>query len=461
MLNKKFDDILKHKLDSIQLNTKSDWDVFSKKLDNTMLNDAEFDQHLAQKLGSIQSPTLPDWDAFSQKLTTESFDDSITDKLKEIDTSQVSEHWLLLKDRLENILYFKEQLFSIKLFESFLIVALLVTFINISPVIFKGTPVSQVAINTQPIDNTLEPIPQAEKVELVSTQTKNNASTVAVKDKSKSQGSAIVKQTSTTTLINNNSNIMAASTSQPTLSNQQESTAFKQTPSIPKTAKASVPPTQSIEKLALHGLVNPKLATNDMASAISEQAKDKQINVHVIGGLSNHFVHIDNPDLSNTNKHAFFTQTISSQVGFLVSKEHSKWSVESGVLFSKRSYTSIQGLEVSDNLISIPVNMKYYTNQYNKWSVFALAGITGTYMGKSLENPIIEKSTDLINYTYLSMTGGVGVQYRPTGLASFYAQAQYTSDLNKEGLGTSKYQYDALGLTIGMKLNPFTFRHRN
>ena len=476
MKDNHFDDILKHKLDAMQTDSAADWNVFAQKLEESIQSDENtFDQLVGQKLNNVQSPKLPDWDAFSEKLhSSDIFDQSISDKLTEIDTSKVSEHWLLLKERLEHILYFKEKLYSIKLFESFLIVALLVTFVNISPVLFPGKPIATQESTIVEDHSNAKQIAAAPLTATASNSEAKQGQTQSIATSSQTLSPVAVHTTTNLVQSPNKQPIQSSAPASKTASSQQakhntpptvdsvddHSPRQEANTANSQKKKPSIPSTPTLEKLALHGLYPTRHKATLIASTDEKLSVDRQVNIHAIGGISSHFVHIDNPDPSQDNKHAFFTQTVSSQVGLLVSKEHSNFSVESGIIIAKRQYDGLGDLAVNDNLITVPVNLKFYTNQYNRWSVFGLGGISGTYMGKTIENPLNEKANTLVNYTYISISGGLGVQYRPSSLASFYAQTQYTVDLNQDGLGASKYQYDALGLTIGMKINPFTFKHR-
>ncbi len=213
MADKRFDDILKNKLDQHRVDKPADWDVFSQKMAAANL-DASFDNDIkselqdyttgspdwpvfsdkltealspdgtfdhaindalqnhtagtpdwavfADKLAAAQSPDLSfdelikekvantekgkaDWNAFSQKLNKEldsNFDEEVAETLDNHRRSYVSEHWILLQERLKQIAYLKGSILRIKGLEIACMFALLLTSYNVFNYLWSKQPVT-------------------------------------------------------------------------------------------------------------------------------------------------------------------------------------------------------------------------------------------------------------------------------------------------------------------------------
>ncbi len=198
MADKRFDDILKNKLDQHRVDQPADWDVFSQKmadasfdedikseleahtkgtpdwsvfsgkLTDALSDNAQFDHDVreafndyatgtadwndfADKLNAAQNPDASfdalikqkmahtekgkaDWDTFAQKLHKEhdaAFDEEVVDTLQKHRRNYVSEHWLILQERLKQIAYLKGSVIRIKLLELACMIALLLTSYNV------------------------------------------------------------------------------------------------------------------------------------------------------------------------------------------------------------------------------------------------------------------------------------------------------------------------------------------
>ncbi len=189
MDHQSFDDILKNKLEGYEKAGPADWAQFSDKLNDALSKDP-FDEAISQKMDGYQKGT-PDWAAFQASRAAQedlAFDDQLKDKVASIEKgrsdwadfskklqasqdaqfdkqvsesltphrkSYVSEHWLLLKGRLEQIAYRKQSLYRIKGLEAAFMVALLFSMFNLSHLIWEtNTPKTGTSPEVVQLQNT-------------------------------------------------------------------------------------------------------------------------------------------------------------------------------------------------------------------------------------------------------------------------------------------------------------------
>ncbi len=137
MKDKQFDHIIHAKLSSLRASDiQSDWEVLQSKIDSDLQSEAEFDSSISDKLTQLSTAgisSIPDWETFAQKLhQTEEFDLRVKQKLNNIPATKVSEHWLLLQERLQKIRDLKESILKLKFGESLLMMSLLLCFVGLS-----------------------------------------------------------------------------------------------------------------------------------------------------------------------------------------------------------------------------------------------------------------------------------------------------------------------------------------
>jgi len=153
-----FDLSIEGKLSSLKANAaQSDWDALQSKIEMDLQSDTQFDSTISEKVAQFSTGTnsTPDWENFSQILNqTGEFDQTIKQKLTQIPATQVSEHWLLLQERLQGIRNLKESILKLKFGESLLMMSLLLCFMSLSDYIlpsYQGTD-DILAVQPQIID---------------------------------------------------------------------------------------------------------------------------------------------------------------------------------------------------------------------------------------------------------------------------------------------------------------------
>lgn len=460
MIDRHFDDILRDKLHSMRIEQDADWSVFSAKLDLALQSDEIFDQSVEHKLASFDTTALtPDWDKFAQKLENQqSFDDAVNQKLHQIDTSRVSEHWLLLKDRLEQILALKERMFSIKIFESFLIIASLLTFVNISPWLLNKPSSQMVETQTQinKPDNTTNLLVDSleEQPEIIPSEADNTPNTSYIKEPISTKRVTIpnaVRQ------VEKQSTIIAPPAITSNNAQAQKRARSHSSSLIPVSTpeeKEQLAASADIDKIALHALPeqSPTIKSDKEVAVVAEHPR---LHFHALTGITNTFVYSKLYADQYPGKYSYFNRTPSITMGLLGSIDMKHLSLETGLLFSQRKFEDNSPNTLTERLISIPINIKVSTDQYKKWSVYALAGLQGSIMSRTTFNELAKSKS--IDYTYASVNGGIGLQHRFSKYGAIYAQANYAHHLTKDGIGTAGFHYDQIGLNLGIKVIPFNF----
>lgn len=148
-----FDDIIKSKLKELEnLPATSDWDGFEEKYDQELsgvestldgpiaLGAESFDDIIKSKLTELENQSIDsDWDQFEsmydEELTGDdaTFDRSIADKVDNFNLAFNSQHWVIMKERLEREEFIRTSIYFSKIAEAAIVFLLLFTFLNIFP----------------------------------------------------------------------------------------------------------------------------------------------------------------------------------------------------------------------------------------------------------------------------------------------------------------------------------------
>ena len=142
MGNKSFDDIIRSKLKELeQMPGNSDWDTFEGMYDDALSgNESSFDDIIKTKLKELeQVPVTPDWEIFEEMYddalsgTESAFDRSIASKVDHFNVQFNSQHWVLMKEKLEREEFIRTSIYFSKIAEASIIFLLLFTFLNLFP----------------------------------------------------------------------------------------------------------------------------------------------------------------------------------------------------------------------------------------------------------------------------------------------------------------------------------------
>jgi len=165
MGNNSFDDIIKSKLKELENQpATSDWEVFEEKygqelsgaettMDGPIASGAEsFDDIIKSKLIELENqPVISDWDQFESMYDEELagddavFDRSIADKVDNFNVAFNSQHWVIMKERLEREEFIRTSVYFSKIAEAAIVFLLLFTFLNIFPALqYEYQPSSSV-----------------------------------------------------------------------------------------------------------------------------------------------------------------------------------------------------------------------------------------------------------------------------------------------------------------------------
>ncbi len=208
----------------------------------------------------------------------------------------------------------------------------------------------------------------------------------------------------------------------------------------------------------------------------------------------NHIITPYDPKVKSSyeqGKHGF-------SAGYLFSILKGNWEFESGLSYSRKSYTPVanvikitgntdNGFEaetldrLSFNLVSLPMNVKYYFPRMSKWKFYAMAGGAMNVVGwsnvnqKTVEangsrNPnLIAEDTQAKKYTfkksgvffgeslknnyYITANLGVGVERRLNTNTSVFFQPKFSYYLmpSDNGLGPNKDRFNTMSVDLGFK----------
>ncbi len=501
-----FDQSIKEKLSQPgMIPAASDWESFENMYANELTGD--FDHAIKEKLSELDAVSGPnDWDTFEKMFEEDlvgdeaKFDRQIADKMDNMNMPYNSSHWVLLKKRLEREEYIITSIYFAKIAEAAIIFLLLFTFLNIFPGLSyhqqSNTPIAEKS------DNKTNTAKSTEVLQSMTLEILNNNEEIQVKP---SNAPSKLK----TTILNNTptnsekrspiaSNLMLENTDliQPLERNpiglvqQNNSNSF-----------VHQELSQYIRPLMVHHapLANEKM---EIYRAMQHNRKNvKEVEGQSFLGLS--FAPtvniVNSPADFATNTDPYSTDALGLEAGAIFSHKKSKFEMETGIFYARKSYNPLKNIETTGNftagyvtqaslnsiafdVVSVPLLFKMHVIEDNDWNVFAGVGtnfhlITNAGYVIEKSGAIIEdiesfqrgaqtRSTTLAkkdftqgifndgnihNNLFMTLDVTVGVQGAVTDNLWFFLAPTLRQHIGLAGIGPNKDKVHSLGINLGIK----------
>jgi hypothetical protein len=501
MKDKLFDDILKSKLLSLRIDPDTDtkWDVLNQKV-NEELGDSAFDVTISSKLSQL-SQTVPvsDWDSFSEILQhSDDFDSTVKTKLDSIKGTKVSEHWLVLQDKLMHILYLKENILKLKIVESILGVGLLLLFVATVPYMQQNQDDIAQLDTVADYQSSISSI-NLDKQEIVSENPTLQSSTITVNSGEASENTGLNNNEASDIAIKNTAPAQVESYESVTISHRvvtgSVSEELVQTPTLINSGSLNISATETSTPIASINALDRSdrayLELNDLV--VSLPTVELEMQAPLANGLlskSNIAIHttigLDVDVVSTPGDDEFVAYNhlaIGSNIGGRLSYDVGRLSLETGLSILNKGYKPdylngddarqeilFQTLEAIDfKMVSIPVMAKYQVLSISQNDVYGIAGLQysnlsaetyhetqfDTSNGGSayLENKAI--ASDLLSDHIVHYSLGAGVSRPVSKDISVYGQLLYTSQLSTSGIGINQDVFNSTNFQFGVKYYPF------
>lgn len=495
MKDKLFDDILKDKLLSLQVDDLSDtkWDALQSRVHKEVTDEA-FDNSFSAKLSEYAaSPATSDWDSFSKLLNdNEAFDTQVKSKLEEIPATKVSEHWVILQDHLRNIRNVKEGILKLKLIEAILSVSFLLMFVSSIPSFELPGKYHSVTLDEQIAISQID-------------RRSNEVVSVNSNEKYFTSGS-ITPESSNSNITHQNNieagitfqadNVVKASESEvtsesvKTLLQPHQSDVTRQ---VPKEVISPIQNNPITDHISVIEQAKGHTLTSQQPTSLPIDQAEMSILDHRLANLAFHVVvgvngdQIATPYDATFQTAAFDHRSIGNNVGARLSYDLSKLTIETGFsvltkgykpryLVSSQGRTTeaiVNGFETVDyKFVSVPLTAKYDLLSNNRYSVYGIAGLrldhltqesftlntsslstNPTEFEEFIENKTIASLGSNDNFLHYSL--GLGVSRALTSTIDLYGQVLYSDQLTQQGIGLSQNTITTVNFQVGIKYFPF------
>lgn len=460
-MKKEFDNIIKQKLNDIELNQASDWDSFSKIIDEEILSeeDAKFDKEISSKLNN-------------NYITFNSL------------------HWVLLKKRLEDEEKSLTRIYSAKLIE--LCVLLLVIFAGNSFGWFAQEDKEDYYFAAQErFESALQNYKQdlSERTKVLK-ETKIIAQTA-------NQSSNTIKynqQSSTVQNLISNATLTITDVNQLRYANEIE---FK-TSNISSLSAIdiSIPAVASINVNALE-INDDELIDLAYVNPIKTSKTSKPSRFGIYGSLNN--IQINTPFDKVYNLKSYSNSIADKEFGFTLGKSIAKnVEIETGMGYNSVAYTPDEVDElngsfedtqyktniskVSFNIVSVPLFLKYYFANYKDLSFYAIGGLKTNYIlstdyevdktltNRDRNNPasfsegiaefkLLEKEFNvglidggnILDNFFITADIGVGIEQNFGDVFSLNFQTKYARYMSTNGIGPNVDKLHNGSFSLGLK----------
>ncbi|MDX2047446.1 MAG: outer membrane beta-barrel protein [Chitinophagaceae bacterium] len=186
------------------------------------------------------------------------------------------------------------------------------------------------------------------------------------------------------------------------------------------------------------------------------------------------------PDMSNVK----FTHSDKTgyNIGFTLGYNFSRrWSVNTGVLWTKKNYTTtannykfpsgswaynpgvyMKSVKANCEMVDIPLNLRYNAIVGKKYSAFISAGISSYLMGKEdfhyyfmyNNNPSYRRWVNSNSKNYWFSTGNLSMGYEQQLTPAFSVQAEPFLKFSLRDVGSGNVRLNSMGMFIGVKYKP-------
>ncbi len=382
-----------------------------------------FDDIIRQKLGDLNtSDSSPRWDLFLEKKKSvelkkadTSFDNSIRKSLSNYTVEYNSAHWVLLKNRLENIYRTRKQLYIIKSLEFLTLMTLLLSISNFYNTFteFGGVDKNISTTSSMPIaehnstDQRLGAIAdkgteQQFEVNATSNQKSlndladssneivdNNFSSKLSKYKESTSNLNTIQRTNSVTAFDSNSfldevNVLQRKTIEKNTIKNQSSSANK----------SPLPLTETLSSLAaLDQAIQRDASVIDISNGslgLEQKVIPPNANwLHIVASFDNNRITTPFKEIYNP-KGPLQTEMFGYTISALVSFERNKLEFETGIGYSvynkPMNYQEYWNSDseaflykftnINYDIVSVPLRTKYHFVKNADWSLFTTAGIS-------------------------------------------------------------------------------------
>lgn len=475
------------------------------------MDNTEFDNNIKRKLEQMESqPPEGDWDVFSEMLSAEegfedvNFDEAISERLNKTKKPFNSNHWLLLKQRLETEARLKREVFGSKILESVLVLLLVFTFFN--------------------LENYLKP-QNGEAIPPIHYAYAGNLQYPDI--------SYVVAQRNTEKLIYKKANLKAIFTesriasivnkSEEVLSDIDDRLSLAFTPlNIIKLNNNLYKPNSEEIGYSLdprEELKDQEVESRENVSEMKRLSSDQNIKYEIKEAYpmfyikpaaeiqrSTYLSAYVNSDVSiikspgdddfNLGSHNIYEEDFG--FGLMISSELDGIEIGAGIEAKRISYNPVRISEITGgfrnpiikrtlqkitfDVVSVPVNLKYHLFDSKKthfWAGIGVAGNLAMFSDYDIQDEVIseaqpvsppeegsrsESILDQKNYhegalskgsffdnMYLTGTLEAGIEHRATKNISFTAGLGYNRSFSTKGLGPNEDIFDAIRLGLGVK----------
>lgn len=500
MRDRQFDDVLKDKLDSISADrADSNWARLNERI-QSRIEDSAFDDSIVQKFSeNLTVPGKSDWDTFSQMLShSESFDSDVKQKLQNLQGNNVSEHWLILHDKLKHILYLKEAILSLKIIESLLATSLLLIFVTLLPFVNNQRIAMNDVSSTSGITEASNKLLPEKNFALSSIESNlrvnNNTSRIedpiakpTLGDLRVAGSIEVRKNTTKSTFVDSslisdhgfivsrdsndfdNAEVVSLVTNESDLSQQaipanvNNRDKVTNIPILPMVTNFVI---EEASHIASFGM-----AIDMIGMDIFNNSTEPKFALHLVSGLS--LDQIFTPEDEIFELESYNHVSLGSSVGGRISYDLGKLSLETGLSILYKGYKplvhTLQSIEtINFKLASIPLIAKYDIGQLFDSQIFGVTGLQYSQLTSEsftlddrilrlgngdnyLQKKILARS---LNEDFVHYSLGIGARRSLTETIQIYGQVLYTDQLSRSGVGLNHDVINSTNLQFGIKFYP-------
>lgn len=421
-----FDARIKDELEGYETTSEPNWQAFI---------DRKFDSTIDAIVRDYETSSEPQWDKFLEKkrekdgiIADASFDKSILGRLGQKQVRYNSEHWLLLKSRLQKIAYFRKQIFSYKTLEMIFVSLLLFSIGNHFHYLNSDNNIDLIMAEVQKTEAATIDLTQEKELETSITSSSNdkqiagltteNAELRTVESQEKNSLSTNSKPsnaagTNFSSSITGGGGTSLVTSAVPSFDNTATTTTIAKESTNDKTDFVS-PISARTSLAALDLLVNQKstdqLVLIGSERALPETADARYINLnakkkyrdegswfHILNSMDNNY--ITTPDNLETGLTEKTHEKFAYSGALLFSKARKNWEYEFGIGYAYLNYEpydagtityvaqnrlrEVDFSKMNLDLVQLPIRAKYHFVNNGRWSLFAGAGLSNEFIVKT------------------------------------------------------------------------------
>jgi hypothetical protein len=450
------------------------------------MNNQAFDEQIRRAVENIDTNYKPEtWDLLEQRLNStilpqadaaassaeEAFDDIIRKKMANKTPAYNPNHWIIMSSLLDEYQSVHAWLVRYRVLESALTILFVLTFINVFYIPAQytniSTVISQNAKTPSVFKNELEiPAKAAQNLKFV---VPSPISNIQILKNTEQKIAVLEKRVEEKTI----------------LLDVAEARTVKTLEQVPLLSKL---PIALIENNSDNALVINKI-----------NIKKNRLKYRIGLAIGSDIDRVFTPDFySYGTLISSFSQTrYNFNAGFLTDFKKNRWAFETGLLYTKKSYSPVEiRQDITDpnvstaaykedlatikiNIIQLPTMLHFDLIQRKRWDLFLVAGATTNFITQAkydysrqfigyvsrpiapsaaIEPPLAQTFNDGIFVTkstignvFFTANAGLGAAYRLTPKFNVYSQMIYRSHLSAKGIGPNEDKINTTSLLVGFK----------